>query len=596
MTHYLSSLLLCLGIPLLLWLSGCDSSSPTRVHPVTHSSSSDATVEQVLVQGRVTFDQIPNDDASGHLLFDEIYPAPVKQALIDAVSLDGNTLYFSSITSATGEYALLVPSNTQVQIRVWAIYENIKNASWRAQVVDNTQGDRTYALLSDAINTGNSNKTVDIHASSGFGGDTYKTVRSSAPFAILNALYDGFELVAEQYNGPFPELTVAWSTNNIAITSNDPNAIKAGFIGSSFYINQDSAAKIFLLGHVDNDADDYDRSVILHEFGHFIMDNLSRSDSVGGSYSPGAKLDMRVSFNEAMSNVFAAMIDQQPNYRDVFGAQQALVQSFNIEDQQANNSNGWYSIESLSWLLNDMIDEQDDGLDTIALGWDGLYQILTHPSILHFDGVMSIYPILATARELFPSWIGTIDGLATQQQIQVTDAYGTEEINNGGNGVTLPLYHFLPINESQNFCSQAQAQEFNGFDVRRFIQFEIPFDGIYTITASKQGGNLSVTNPDFVAYQNGAAILQGRSPEADLESSSYNLSAGSFVLDLFEKSNADENESTGGLACFDVKITPGESTNAQIFSNSTDCASLASLSGDDRCQLANPSRNQSIAF
>ncbi len=562
-----------------LILVGCESHSNGKTEPPSSQEPSyKLPTETVLVQGTVTFDQIPRDPQTGRLNPAAAYPMPVRSAQIDAMDDQGHLLY-STVSSKTGTYTVLVPAATIMTLRVWAKIEDTMHGAWRAQVVDNTKGYGAYAMISSPFNSGSNSHRVDLHAASGYGTDAYETTRISAPFAILDAIHDGFDFAAEQDQRTFPPLTVAWSPRN----STAKGAIEAGQIGTSFYLSQNKSFRIFLLGNIHNDADDYDRSVILHEFSHYLIEQVSRNDSLGGIYGQSTQLDMRVSFNEAISNVLAMAIEGQSTYFDSTGDQLSAILRFDLEAHQ-NSTPGWYNTEALSWLLYDLYDGGNKDDDPVALGWDGFYTILTNPDILVFDGVMSIFPFLQVAEELYPEQANAIRALANRQNIVGGDAYGANETDNANSELTLPLYYTYESGPL-NVCSDNQNSDYNGADVHRLIRFNVEKDENYIITVTRQGGTLMDTNPDFDLYLYGKTKASGSSSEKDREQISTMLSQGQYLLDVFERDNADNVEGNGGLACFDVTISPGELNNAPPASS---CDNLAARTGDIRCQQPNP--------
>lgn len=521
------------------------------------------------------------------MLFDKIHPSPIRSARLDALAPDDSVLY-STVTSANGEFAVMVPADQTVQIRVWAKMEDTQQGQWQAKVVDNTHSDAVYALRSAAITPSESAPAIDIHAASNWGKDQYKVQRPSAPFAILDALYDGFTLLTQTEDQVLPELTVAWSPDNIAAEG----APEEGLIGSSYYTQIEGQPKIYLLGQTDNDADDYDRSVILHEFGHFIMDHISRSDSVGGRYGRDIALDLRVAFNEAISNVFATLIDEQPKYFDTYGNQQIMTQVFDLE-KHTSGSGGWHSTEALSWLIHDSVDDQHDDGDHLSIGWAGLHEVLTAQETLEFAGATSIYSFLQTLLSLKPGETDAIHTLAERHNIHINDAYGTGETDSAGSDVTLPLHHTYSIGDTLQVCSHTQLADYNGADVHRLVRVELFSDGHYTITATKAPGGLQSANPNFVLYHQGRVKLAGMSTRKNREQVTHWLERGDYLLDIYEFSNADTISDNGGLACFDVSITPGDEQNA-LFSPS--CDNLASMSGDSRCQFGVTVPDDSFSF
>ena len=58
----------------------------------------------------------------------------------------------------------------------------------------------------------------------------------------------------------------------------------------------------------NEDSDEYDRHIIIHEWGHYFEDKLSRADSIGGPHGLSDRLDFRVAFGEGWGNAISAII------------------------------------------------------------------------------------------------------------------------------------------------------------------------------------------------------------------------------------------------------------------------------------------------
>src|SRR5690606_27529101 len=112
-----------------------------------------------------------------------------------------------------------------------------------------------------------------------------------------------------------PPLELRWSPKNKTAYGD----ASLGEIGTTYY----GGDAIYILGDENNDTDEYDRHVILHEWGHYVEMAFSRSDSIGGDHGYSDKLDMRVALSEGFANAFSAMMLDDPSYRDTSGAQQA---------------------------------------------------------------------------------------------------------------------------------------------------------------------------------------------------------------------------------------------------------------------------------
>lgn len=79
----------------------------------------------------------------------------------------------------------------------------------------------------------------------------------------------------------------------------------------SFY--RPGTGELFILGgtngYVHNvDTDHFDNSVILHEYGHFLEDVYSVSDSPGGSHDGNSIIDPRLAWSEGWANFFQAAV------------------------------------------------------------------------------------------------------------------------------------------------------------------------------------------------------------------------------------------------------------------------------------------------
>src|SRR6476659_7921072 len=119
---------------------------------------------------------------------------------------------------------------------------------------------------------------------------------------------------------------------------------------------------MYVQGLQNNDTDDYDKSVLAHEFQHDLEDAVSHSDSPGGPHATGDRLDLRVAFAEGFANAFSAMVLGNPVYSDSMGASQSQRFTFNV-DTEATAPSGWYSetsIESIIWDLYDSGPGDDD--------------------------------------------------------------------------------------------------------------------------------------------------------------------------------------------------------------------------------------------
>lgn len=105
-----------------------------------------------------------------------------------------------------------------------------------------------------------------------------------------------------------------------------PGLSPASYVGTtgaiSYYLN--GRHELYLQGGqngnvVSSDMDQFDNSVILHEYAHFLEDIYGDPDSPGGSHSGDAIIDPRLAWGEGWANFFQAAVTGDPVYRDTYG-------------------------------------------------------------------------------------------------------------------------------------------------------------------------------------------------------------------------------------------------------------------------------------
>lgn len=504
---------------------------------------------KMTLSGRVTYDRVPFEGRTFRGLdYSQTFAAPARGVTVQLLDAS-NSVRASGSTDSDGHYSFSIDKNQSLRVRVLAELRGNQNAAWDIQVRDNTAGNAQYVLDGSIASVGgNETQTRNLHAASGWGGDGYTAPRSAAPFAVLDSLYDALQtVIGADPDAVLPPLTVYWSEKNIAISGDSSQ----GYIGTSFYTS--AGPSIYLLGAANNDSDEYDRGVVQHEFGHYLEHQLGRTESIGGSHSQTSRLDMRVAFGEAWGNAFAGMVSGDPIYRDSLGANQSMGFAINVENR-SHGTQGWFSEASIQAFLYDLFDDSEDANDHLGLGFKPIYEVLTSERYLNFDGFASIFAFRAELETQHPQLAGAIASMLQNYDISGTGWYGAGETNNAGSPVTLPVYHQVTLGQTVNVCSDSDFQKYNGVDVRRFLHIHLPDTRNYTITAVRNGGNLARTNPQLRIYRQGnqaGSVLNGT---PDSENAQRYLNRGDYVFEIYEESNADRNTSTGGLACFDVRI------------------------------------------
>ncbi|HLF11605.1 MAG TPA: hypothetical protein VJA26_10340, partial [Gammaproteobacteria bacterium] len=357
-----------------------------------------------------------------------------------------------------------------------------------------------------------------------------------------------------------------------------------GDLGTSFFA---PGIGIFLVGAENVDTDEYDRHVIIHEWGHYFEHTFSRSDSIGGPHTRGDQLDFRVAFGEGWGNALSAMVTGQSVYRDVSGPQQSQGFGFDVEGPLPGNPNpnqGWYSEESIQEILYDLFDNStlDAAQDGLSLGFGPIHSVLTNHQRTSV-GLTSIFPFISALKANQPAEVPFIDNLVNGQSIgtiAIGDDYGTAETNHGDppSSDLTSVYSTLTVNSGTavNVCSldvytSSFTDSKNKLGSRRFLKFTANAAGSHTITATATAPINAAADPDMVLHQRGRIAQSSDAPDPVLctqatppgcrESFSPALTPGDYVLEVFEWTNTNSHDDPDadfrpiGRTCFDVEVT-----------------------------------------
>jgi hypothetical protein len=526
----------------------------------------------VTVSGTATFDFVPA--TSQGLNYQGTQPRPIRGATVEIIS--GSTVLATTKTDANGAYSVSVAPNASAFIRVKAELAQSGAPGFDFRVVDNTNANALYALDGPTFNTGTAASTQNVRAASGWGGSSYTSPRSAAPFAILDTIYTAVQAVlGADATAVFPALRVHWSTANQPVTAANGAVNPAtGEIGTSFF--SPSLGGIFLLGDDDVDTEEYDRHVIMHEWTHYFEHEFSRQDNFGGPHTFGDRLDLRVAFSEGLGTGLAGIVLADPLYRDTQGLRQMQVGSINIEGSAQNNP-GWFSEQSILETVYDLVDAAADGQDQVSLSFGAFYNALRtgHVTAISPASIFTLVHALKTAN----AGSGPlIDALLTGQSITaIIDEYGTNETNDANGAFpedVLPVYTQITVNSptAVNLCStdeftSSTTGATNKVGSRRYLRFNAASAVQHTFSAvatSIPAGE--VADPDLVLHRSSPLQVSENAPTANCsdltpancaESFSRTLTAGAYVLEVYEWTNtADDDQFPPiGRTCFDVRVT-----------------------------------------
>jgi hypothetical protein len=503
---------------------------PVSVSPVANA---------VTVSGTATFESVPGNPSNGALDYAASITKPARGVTVQAVS--GTTVLASAATDAQGRYALALPANTSYFLRLRA--ELVQADSWNIRVKDNTAGDALWVVDGPVATSGAVSSARSINAASGWNGSTYSAARAAGPFAILDTVYAGMQLVKSvQPAASFPSLTLFWSPNNNVVRG----GLALGEIGTSFFSTKpecgDASRFIYILGKQDQDTDEYDSSVVAHEFGHYLQSAFSTSTSVGGPHGPGDKLDQTLAFSEGWGNAWSSMARSNPLYLDSSGVRQGPGASISLDTAPVDAERGWYREDSVGTVLYQLFKAQ---------GFAPVWTAMAGPMKTQ-DALASIFSFAAAVRSAGSAAVtSAMDTLIAAQNIftgAAADQWGNGEVNNGGNAGNLPVYSRLTLNSPVQTCfiaNNLQGNTANKLGSVKYYRMMLPSAGARTFTASFPAGR----DIDFQVFQKNEFLLDASSTEPASETGRVSLAAGEVVVRVsdFNVSSVPPNTPCGTL-------------------------------------------------
>ena len=488
--------------------------------------------------GTITFDSIGINANKLGLDYNNITRKPAREVQVKAIGRRGEVVT-ETTTDEKGKYKLTnLPENSILKIRVYAKLKKSKDdVEWDVEVIDNTNGDSQYVMEGSFASTGVKNSIRNLNASLGWNSNGYyNSARTAAPFAILDSVYIAMKKVISADNKvKFPTLKVNWSPNNVSAGNGTPSELQDGQIVTSHY---DGENKLYILGDENADTDEFDNHIIIHEWGHYFESKFSRADSIGGPHSEGDMLDMRLAFGEGWGNAFSAIATDDPIYYDTSGQHQGIGWSMNIESEKKNRP-GWYSEASIQRILYDLYDSEDDGEDSLSLGFTPIYDILVGPQ-KNTPAFTSIFSFITALQEQNSDDKRAINDILRSEDIsEIKDAYGSGHHQ---------LYLEMNTKTGANVCTSTTYGISNKVDTHKYVLFSLSKAGKYTVSLVQTNGRKA--DPDFGLYQTSPFKLIGKAEEVNFryEHGEYSLEAGDYILDVSDYNDLKE-------ACFNITVT-----------------------------------------
>jgi len=248
-----------------------------------------------LVSGRVVYEDKPYD-TNGFLPHVD---RPVRFASVQLRDADApDTVLGTARTDAGGGFCVGVATQPLAGRAFVRVRADANVEGTRLYVVDYASDIYYVDGATVTVQAGTARSAPTLHVDE----DTpWKAapIGGSASFAggafnILDVASGGIQFVRDRWHRALPTLALVWQDRQT-------EGLGTFFIPGSNIIH--------IKGEVQEDSDEYDDDIILHEFGHFTMYNLGKDTSRGGvHYINGNTQDMRLAWSEGWANFFSTMV------------------------------------------------------------------------------------------------------------------------------------------------------------------------------------------------------------------------------------------------------------------------------------------------
>jgi len=545
--------------------------NPTARCPLAPAGSGSAPAnagQAGIVSGRVSYERIPFyplDNNLRGLNYNGRFAAPARGITVEAVApgCDGSVVATAS-TDGDGWYALDTKNAAlPVCVRARAQLLQTGTPAWNISVNDNTDANKLYVMADNTVASATASPSRNLFAASGWDGVAYTGARVAAPFAILDSACKAIDAVLDaQPAAQFGSMSFFWSVRNTS-EAGDP---ALGKIGGAYY--DPSLRGVYLRGDAAVNTDEFDEMVITHEFGHFVTQNFSRSDSIGGGHSLLDITDPRLAFDEGWATAFAGRVLNTSVYRDSDEAQPlgAPNREFAFDilaDYSAQGvPTGWFAEASTQRALYNIA-----GLD--GLGLSGVLHTFMSDAYRNSPALATIFSL---ASQLKSDHAGAAAGIARALDQESIDGDSVDRFAATENHApplpamplatpALPLYQTLSAGAALSVCSSNAYGVVNALSNRRYLTFTPPVSGNYRFavqpgTADSVAGVEVLNRGRHLYFQNATSASPALTVNTALTANEI------YVLGISHAGNTTDapdavTGSPGDQRCFQISVGSG---------------------------------------
>lgn len=296
----------------------------------------------------------------------ESTPLPIRHAEFVVTNSLGQQVQCGE-TDGDGNFSFVVPlANSLYSLEIRSRAQNSFN---RVNVLKAPETNELFTL--DFNFSGNLNRSGVNLVASATSGDL-----PGGAFHILDQIENTRTRIAQLTAGldcvandcisanAIPSVDIFWEAGF------NPGSYIQGNPATSFFNRE--ANRVFILGGLNgdvnfSDTDHYDPAIIIHEYFHFLENNVSQTNSPGGAHNGNEIIDPRLAWSEGAAQFFQGAILDIPSVLDTRGnadGDTGFFLSFSLEtrtnDIPLEAGEGEFREFSVSRVLWDAFDDQND--------------------------------------------------------------------------------------------------------------------------------------------------------------------------------------------------------------------------------------------
>lgn len=284
--------------------------------PTDYSSVTTATVTAT-----ATFTRY-NDGSSGLVTSSTL---PIRYAEVHVLDGSGNQIQQTE-TDGSGNISLVIPRTAgSYTLRV---NSRADNSNYKASVLNNPY-DQVYYSLDTPFTLDGTQSSLAVTITPA--PNTNSSNLLGGAFNILDQILEANIFLRTEANKTCP----AGCTNTFTVAPKIPIYWAKGISPGTYYGDASTPISFFtnvqignvyrglyilggINGDVCTDTDHFDRSVIIHEYGHFLEASFGKSASPGGSHNGNKVIDPRLAWSEGWADFFQAAALGRTFYRDTY--------------------------------------------------------------------------------------------------------------------------------------------------------------------------------------------------------------------------------------------------------------------------------------